>query len=308
MKTIPMPNTKERRAGHSLAHIQRLMLDAVRRPLTADEGMQPKWSDGSDTSVIAQTIIKPNDRLTSFHRLEIYNQQYWWRLQGALQEDFRGLRAVIGDKKFDALVIAYLNEHPSRRWTLRDLGSQMPAFVESHPELIGQKTELALDVARIEWARIVAYDDPALPLLDAAELAEGGGDLQIRLQPYLQLIEVHHPVDQLMVKLKKREEQSAANSASHRSTSHSRRLSVARCAKPIFLAVHRMNNSLYYKHIEPEAHRLLSALRDGQTLEEACATAFAKSRLRAAGQAGKVREWFSTWTEVGWLCSKKKSD
>jgi len=44
----------------------------------------------------AARYIKPNDRLTSFERLEIYNRQYWFRVLGGLAEDFPGLRAVLG--------------------------------------------------------------------------------------------------------------------------------------------------------------------------------------------------------------------
>ena len=72
-----------KKRSSSLAEIQREMPRAVRTPLTADEEMQ------RGSSKIAASLIKPNDRLTSFSRLEIYNQQYWWRLPGCLRADFR---------------------------------------------------------------------------------------------------------------------------------------------------------------------------------------------------------------------------
>ena len=51
------------------------------RPLTRDDGMQrmQRWRA---TAEVAARFIKPNDRLNSFERLQIYNQQYWWRLLG----------------------------------------------------------------------------------------------------------------------------------------------------------------------------------------------------------------------------------
>ena len=45
---------------------------------------------------VASELIKPNDRLTSFERLEIYNRQYWFRILSGFAEDFPGLRAVSG--------------------------------------------------------------------------------------------------------------------------------------------------------------------------------------------------------------------
>ena len=45
---------------------------------------------------IAGRYIKPNDRLTSFERLEIYNRQYWFRVIAAVSEDFPALMLFSG--------------------------------------------------------------------------------------------------------------------------------------------------------------------------------------------------------------------
>jgi hypothetical protein len=55
------------------------MAAAIFRPLNARDRMQARWSDGRATSAVAADFIKPNDRLTSFERLEIYNRVYWFR-------------------------------------------------------------------------------------------------------------------------------------------------------------------------------------------------------------------------------------
>ena len=39
---------------------------------------------------IAAAFIKPNDRLSSFERLEIYNCQYWFRVLDCLYDDYPG--------------------------------------------------------------------------------------------------------------------------------------------------------------------------------------------------------------------------
>src|SRR5678816_3176842 len=88
---MPAPSPRNPR----LADIQRAMAGAIMRPLASGERMQ------RDSAAVAARIIKPNDRLDSFERLQIYNQQYWWRLLGNFGEDFHGLRAVIGQRKFD---------------------------------------------------------------------------------------------------------------------------------------------------------------------------------------------------------------
>ena len=49
----------------------------------------------------AAQIIKPNDRLSSLERLQIYSRSYWFRILDSFTEDFPGLRAIVGEKQFE---------------------------------------------------------------------------------------------------------------------------------------------------------------------------------------------------------------
>ncbi|HZI57005.1 MAG TPA: putative DNA-binding domain-containing protein, partial [Verrucomicrobiae bacterium] len=97
----------------NLDQIQRAVFEVVRQPLTDDERMRPLTLDGKSTAEIAEHVIKPNDRLSSVERLEIYNRVYWFRILSSLADDFPGLRAVIGQEKFDQVLLGYLTEMPS---------------------------------------------------------------------------------------------------------------------------------------------------------------------------------------------------
>ena len=66
-----------------------------------------------------------------------------------------------------------------------------------------------------------------------------------------------------------------------------------------------VNFSVYYKRLDPEAYRLLLALRDGATLEDACATAFAGSKELPEKSAARIQEWFARWMEFGWFCRRE---
>src|SRR6202012_582972 len=142
----------------NLETIQRRMARAGMTPLTRDEQMRPKTLGGGSMRAEAAKFIKPNDRLTSFERLEIYNRQYWFRVLSAFAEDFPGLRAVLGERKFDAVAKAYINDCPSTSFTLRNLGSKLQAWLRKNPKWTGSRRELALDMVRLEWADIDAFD------------------------------------------------------------------------------------------------------------------------------------------------------
>src|SRR5277367_31126 len=154
-----------------LLALQRTMARAVMQPLTTSEHMREKAPGGGTMRAYASRFIKPNDRLTSFERLEIYNRQYWFRLFSAMAEDFPGLRNVLGEKQFDAMCKAYLIDCPSTSFTLRNLGSKLESWLRSHPKWAGKKQTLALDIARLEFAAVEAFDNEAKPPLRAEDLA-----------------------------------------------------------------------------------------------------------------------------------------
>src|SRR5262249_15833199 len=115
-------------------------------------------------------------------------------------------------------------------------------------------------------------------------------------------LELSHPVDGLMRKLKHAEFSVVSNAASPSGKRRVRLATVRRSRKPVFLAVHRLENSVYYKRHDREAHALLLALRGGATLGAACETAFGGSKEPPEKCAAIIREWFSGWAEFGWFC------
>ena len=273
--------------------------------------MQQKWVDGQPTAKIAETFIASNDRLTSFERLEIYNKQYWYRLRDCFGDDFPGLRAVLGDKKFDGLAAAYLENNPSRSFTLRNLGQFLIPFLEKNPGLTVPYTSLAVDMAKFEWAQVQAFDGPGfapLTAADVATLATKPTKVRLHVQPYVQLIELRFPLDDFLLALKKKNSamRSEASNAIDETVERKKIISIRRPRpKQIFLAVHRYQNSLYYKRLSQESFTALSALQQNQTLESALTVAIAQSKKPNQNWPKLVQEWFDIWTQLGWFYSPK---
>ena len=282
------------------------MAGALFRPLTDDDRMQPQSADGGSMAHAAATFIKPNDRLTSFERLEIYNRQYWFRILGCFYEDYPGLRAILGERRFRRLAREYLARHPSASFTLRNLGSRLETFLLAEPQWTEPRRELALDMARFEWAQVVGFDGEAKPVLDIDSLL--GCDpatLRLGLQPYLSLLELNYPVDDCVLALKKRALRGEASNAVESSSPKAKtsgKLALPRREK-VHVAVHRHDNALYYKRLEPEAFRVLAALRDGAALEEACAQALSSGR--EMDWPAVIKDWFENWCILGWFCRRE---
>jgi hypothetical protein len=207
------------------------------------------------------------------------------------------------------LILAYLNENPSMSWTLRDLGAKLPSFLESHPEFAGRRHRLAVDVARLEWAYVDAFDRKYLTPLATEEVQAIGPDSKLSLQPHLQLLELSYPVDSLVLAVKKDapETEIVSNAANRRESKNRLKLPAMRQAR-IWLAVHRFEDSVYYRRIDRETFLLLSALRSGCSVAEAVTQAFGKTKLNAEEQANMLRESFAHASELGWFCGSQSEE
>ncbi|HVU09101.1 MAG TPA: DNA-binding domain-containing protein [Verrucomicrobiae bacterium] len=300
-------STPKSQTKREFGELQKIMATAVMRPLTRGDKMQIKWIDGRPTKIVVKNFIKPNDRLTSFERLEIYNRQYWFRVRDCFYSDYPGLRAILGDKKFERLTDEYLTQNPSRSFTLRNLGSRLVKFLEANPKLIAPHSQLALDMARLEWAHIEAFDNEAVtPLQPDAILDSNPAKIQLQLQPHLTLLCLKNELDDFLIEVKKnsglRNEASNAmeQNQRHKKISLSRRLK----QREIFLAVHRHDDSVYYKRLERGQFLVLTALQRGVTLEKACAQLV---KLKSPGDLGDIiKKWFSNWAALGWFCGIKQ--
>ena len=288
-----------------LQALQRTMARAVMQPLTRSERMQQTAPDGKPMRAYAARFIKPNDRLTSFERLEIYNRQYWFRVLSSMMEDFPGLRAVLGGRRFEEMSRAYISDCPSRSFTLRNLGAQLESWLGKHPKWAGPKQKLALDITRLEWADIEAFDGKAEPALVPEDLSvTPDADLNLQLQPYVRLLSLNYPVDDLLLDVRKEDDDTDfASNAFQEKRKRKRVQTVAKLKpEPIFLSVYRIDYSVYFRRIQREEFAILTALRAGKPLGEAIEAGLRKTKIPLEERAAAVQQWFQTWARLGWFC------
>ena len=209
------------------------------------------------------------------------------------------------------LITAYLAKYPSASFTLRNLGSRLEKFLRDEPHWIAPRTELALDMVRFEWAQVVAFDDGATR--DHARRHSGCAARQVaaRFAAVSFAARIELRVDRFLLAVKKSE---AAVCAVKRATPSKRCRSVRTRKRPvrrpkrerIYLAVHRHDNMLYYKRLEPEAFAILRGLQQGKSVEKACAAALSKSKRKNVDWVSQIQEWFHDWSALGWFCRVRR--
>jgi hypothetical protein len=287
----------------TLAALQKQMAAAVMRPLTRNEQMQRRDADGNSVAAEADSFIKPNDRLTSFERLEIYNRQYWFRVFSSFEEDFPGLKSVVGTRRFERLMRAYLEAHPSHSFTLRNLGSLLVVWLEKNPHYAEPNAESAIAMAALEWAHIEAFDNAKLPPLTPEAIASLNDSSRLALQPYVRLVAASYAVDDALIAIKDTAH-AAGTQASNAVAIHLVRRTRSR--KPrreqIYLAVHRHDDTVYYKRLAREDFLLLCAFERNATLGEAIDAAFTDSIIAEAERPAHIQSAFHYLMQMGWLC------
>ena len=279
----------------TLLEVQTRMARAIFAPLTGSDRIDP----GADAA-----YIKPNRRMSSAQRLEIYSRSYWFRILDSLHADFPGLRTVIGERAFHDLSRAYLAECPSRSFTLRDLGSRLVEWLERNPRYGGSYQALAIDMARLEWAHIEAFDNATQKALAPGDLLELGPDFRARLQPYIRLLGLKYPVDDLRIQVNSADKERGAASNAALKQKHDKTIRRAIHLMPdrIFVAVHRLDETVYYRRLAHEEYLVLEAISRQISIREAIEGAFEASSASVEEQQAMLEEWFANWARLGWLC------
>jgi hypothetical protein len=237
----------------------------------------------------ARGVVSASGRLSPVERLEIYREQFWLRHTASLVEDFPGLSGILGQASWQTLVEGYLDAHPPRSFTLRDLGLCLPEYVAAQHWL--PQHALCRDMARLELAYLELFDAPdALPL-DVARIAEIPEEAwqiaRIELHPALRLLALDYPVASLREQLFLAQASGAAVPIPAPAPQH--------------LLLYRHDLSMFHQQLSAGAHALLEALTRRVPLVAACEQAQAKIPAEAAAIAENVGPWFESWSARGFI-------
>ncbi|HKZ31970.1 MAG TPA: DNA-binding domain-containing protein [Vicinamibacteria bacterium] len=224
-------------------------------------------------------VVLPSKRLSADARVGVYQAMYLPRMLEALESDYPALAHFLGHAAWQRLVRAYVTAHPSRSYTLNELGRRLPEFVGRARV---PRPAFCRDLARLEWAVAEVFDAPETPSLverDLAAVAPGEWE-RARLVPVaaLRLVELDHDAGTWLDSLKHE---------THRHPKVARRRSL--------LVVYRRNYGVMRREQTPAAFALLRDLVDGQPVGRAVARALgrrAAARLDGADAAFRLfREW-----------------
>jgi hypothetical protein len=231
-----------------------------------------------------------NTRLSPAEQVNIYRTQFWLRHTSALIEDYPGLTALVGQEQWEAIAESYLTKIGYQVRTLRDLGKELAQHLEGFPGL--ENRRLLIDMARLEWAYVEAFDAQDEEPLDHQRLSkippESWETARFRISDSLTLLQLSYPVPDL-----RRELRRAPEDARQRVSSDQE--------EELYYVVYRRGRELFDKKISRTAFLLLTRLKAGLPLIFAC-----EAVVKAAPEAAQVFDeqlfaWFSLWGRLGWI-------
>jgi len=234
-----------------------------------------------------ESVVLPSKSLTSIERLGIYAHMYYARLLEILVAEYPTTQQVLGEKAFERACRRFLERNPSRHRTLNLLSERFPDFLARHLPP-GNRSKLAVDVARIERAMEDVFDAQQAEPLTAAEFAAIGADewhrVRLRVIPALRLLKLRFAANEYM---------SATRGGKQPRTLRPR---------ATFAIVYRRGFQVYRRDQTPGQFKLIAALARGRTLEEAVRSGISGRDGNADTLAATLGVWFREWAAAGIFC------
>ncbi|NGX60760.1 MAG: hypothetical protein K940chlam9_00228 [Chlamydiae bacterium] len=271
------------RAPKMLQEIQNWFGKTISIPLQHDHKLP-------NENLAAEKYILPSPTLNPHARIELYHQQYWWRLLSCLQENFPMVTRLFGYDDFNQkIAIPYLSAHPPSHWGLNRLGESLPQWIRANYH--AKDRDLIVQAAEIDWAAKKAFWIKSLPPPLWETLSEEKiATTPLRLQPHVSLFSFesdlfhfrtaflehdvsyydHHPFPPL----------------DHR--------------KSHFVLYRHTRNHVHFKEITEAAYTLLQAFAKRASLQEACTHLEGKPHLEKQAE-GEIPLWFKEWSSQNWF-------
>ncbi len=271
----------------ALLNLQRTFADIIRKPLEANDNMKhdPRTEE----------MIQSNDRTPAHGRLQFYARQYWWRIQDSFDEDFRTVKKLVSSEKYLTLRDEYLNSYPSISYTLRHLGSRFPNFLRT-------KDPLLADAAEYDWAKMQVFESKSLVPINLSDVEDPQfPEHPLSLQPYVKLLALEYPVNEINRSEIVHEDRSASNTLGKREKSLEEEPTLDLKKSQTYLAIHRLNSKVYSKILNKEQYAILTKFQEGislTSLEEHISEDTVKI----------VQESFSEWMALNWLSLKNPKE
>lgn len=286
------------KAPQALENLQEWFASLITRPLLKNDHINPIAPSGLVITKEAAQYITPSPTLRPHQRLQIYNQQYWWRLLNVLQTNFPLLVRLFGIQSFnDTIAVPFLSKYIPDHWSLNNLGARLPQWIQEDYQ--GKDKQLVYDAAYLDWIFAVSFLTTQYPPLDLNLLSQQDPDTLLTvpfcLQPHLFLLKWDY--DLLTFR------DLVINEGEDHWIDHD--FPALNKEKTYYFAIFRnVKTNLAWKDLKQNEYLLLQQFGKGISIEEACDWISELEPEKQQEMTSHLQQWMQEWTRLGWLTVK----
>lgn len=280
-----------------LKRTQQWFASIITRPIDEESRMIPISPSGIPMAQEAWNYISPSPTLQPAQRIEIYNQQYWWRLLSNMHETYPLLTRLFGYFDFNqSISFPYLVKYPPNHWSLNLLGDRLFKWVEE--EYFEKDKQLVLDAVRIDWAFNHSFVVPSKPALDLSILSTPEDmssllDQPVSLQPHVQLFELPYDLFRFRIEFLKQNPDYWLDND----------FPPLPCRDEMyyFVLFRDRANNIDVVQIEKSEYQVLKRFQAITSVEAVCEWLEEQDEAFGAEAATNLPLWFQHWTMRQWL-------
>lgn len=279
-----------------LKELQAWFGSIISRPMVPQSQINPISPTGEPIKKTAPRYIKPGPTLRPEQRIQIYNQQYWWRLLNILHETFPLATRLFGYREFNRrLGEPYLVAFPPNHWSLSCLGHHFLEWIQKYYK--GKDKQLLFQSAQID----LAFNDSFVAVNETPITQESlpdTGDISFLLKKVLTLpkslylLELDYELFEFRVELLKHDPDYWVKKPFP---------ALKKGRKFYFVIYRNVSNLLNWKEIPKAEWLLLEKFKPGYTVEEACDWLETQDEQIQNEAAENLHRWLQGWIILQWL-------
>ncbi len=286
-------------APAKLKKSQKWFASIITRPIDEDSRMNPISPVGELMEEESWDYILPSPTLRPAQRIELYNQQYWWRLLSILHETFPLLTRLFGYHDFNqTIAFPYLQKYPPTHWSLNELGVNLSSWITDNYHRSDKS--LIKDAADIDWAYnrsfLAPENSPLTANLPNSDDISKLLECKLYLQPSVTLFS--YPYDLFNFRLEFLTQEPEYWIENDFPELHK--------SQKWIVLFRNFRNDLIWEEISESEYHLLLRFQKGDSIEDACQWLEEQKTELYTAAANNIHTWLQGWVVKKWLTMEKR--
>lgn len=257
-------------------------------PIDLDSQLPKLSSTGNLIEEEAKSYIASSPTLKSHERIQIYAQQYWWRLLSILQDNFPLLLRLFGPTDFNqTIAMPFLQANPPKHWSLNVLGELLPDWLKKNYQ--AKDSILVYNSAYLDWVFLKSFIIHSKPPLTKIlqNLDDSVLEQNFTLQPHTSLLQLpYHLLNLRKIFLEQTPEYWVENDFPP----------LTRDKQYYFVIYRSPQKGVAWKEASLVEFSILTQFQTGTSISSVCEWLEKQPKKMQKEAMTNLRAWFQDWT------------